>query len=287
MLRQVASFLFVIVACTVASAQAPDNVIYQHNPDYNDPNTPGYPFYTIWSEEQQITIHRVLPGEVFEFEAVLEENNQYVGPGDINLVTADENAGRVDLTFVGHNGHPWGAADIKEIRLNQPGVTGVIRELHIANNLGDLGPIRAARIEGNCFVGNEITDDVYLDSLLGELRCQVNMRNLTISDPKPGSVGARIVLGEGVEDPETQAYEHQINVAGPVEYLGLRLALGGRVSIGGDLTNCSLYGIPARGELHVGGDVHNLTFDPVLSGPADGRPHSGGWELGRRHVVGA
>jgi hypothetical protein len=106
MLRQVASFVFVIVACTVASAQAPDNVIYQHNPDYNDPNTPGYPFYTIWSEEQQITIHRVLPGEVFEFEAVLEDNGQYVGPGDINLVTADGNAGRVDLTFVGHNGHP-------------------------------------------------------------------------------------------------------------------------------------------------------------------------------------
>jgi hypothetical protein len=150
-------FAITLSVATVAAASAEVvNVIYQHNSEL----TQGV-HYQILPAEQTIRIMLGVPGQVFEFEAVLEENGQYVEPGNIDLVTADENAGRVDLTFVGHNGHPYGAADIKEIRLNQPGVAGVIRELHIANNLGDLGPIRAGGV-GTMTIGGNVLNDIYV-----------------------------------------------------------------------------------------------------------------------------
>lgn len=166
MTRYVTSLLLVTAFCGAALAQGPQNVIYQHNSFYNDPNTPGYPFYEVYQPWREVTIYHGVEGQVFEFEAVVEDNGQYVGPGDINRVLASTGAGPVVVTFVGHNGHPYGAANIKELRIDQPSVNGVIETLDISNDLGEYGPIRAAAV-GTMTIGGNVLNDIYVPGTIG------------------------------------------------------------------------------------------------------------------------
>ena len=159
MTRYVTSVLLFVGVCSPALAEGPQNVIYQHNSFYNDPNAPGYPFYEVYQPWRQVAIYHGVEGQVFEFEAVVEDNGQYVGPGDINRVLASTGAGPVVVTFVGHNGHPHGAANIKELGIDQPSVTGVIQALDISNDLGEYGPIRAGGV-GTMTIGGNVLNDV-------------------------------------------------------------------------------------------------------------------------------
>jgi hypothetical protein len=148
-----------LLGCVSVAVGDLENVIYQHNPYYNNPQNPGYPFYRIQQGPRHIEVYGGIPGEVFQFEAVVEDNGQYVGPGDINRVLASTGAGPVVVTFVGHNGHPHGAANIKELRIDQPSVTGVIQALDISNDLGEYGPIRAGGV-GTMTIGGNVLNDV-------------------------------------------------------------------------------------------------------------------------------
>ena len=164
MTRYVTSVLLLVGLCGPALAQGPRNVIYQHNTFYNDPNSPGYPFYLVNQDWRQVTVLHGVEGQVFEFEAVVEDNGQYVGPGDIDRVLASTGAGPVVVTFVGDNGHPYGAANIKEARIGALGYTGTIKELNISGDLGELGPVVADVLENVTVAG-----DVYYLASLGAI----------------------------------------------------------------------------------------------------------------------
>lgn len=156
MARYVTSVLLLVGLCGPALAQGPHNVIYQHNSFYNDPNSPGFPFYGV-EQDRLIYIYHGVEGQVFEFEAVVEVNGQYVGPGDINKIESWGSAENVVVTFVGHNGHPYGAANIKEVYLRAQNFTGVIQDLNISGDLGELGPI-IADAAGSITVGGSLVN---------------------------------------------------------------------------------------------------------------------------------
>jgi len=193
MTRYVTSVLLFVGVCSPALAEGPQNVIYQHNSFYNDPNAPGYPFYEVYQPWRQVAIYHGVEGQVFEFEAVVEDNGQYVGPGDINRVLASTGAGPVVVTFVGHNGHPHGAANIKELGIDQPSVTGVIQALDISNDLGEYGPIRAGGV-GTMTIGGNVLNDIYVP---GTIAGPVTIGGYLGADLTCYSVGDLTLLGGG------------------------------------------------------------------------------------------
>ncbi|MEW6198464.1 MAG: hypothetical protein AB1601_07365 [Planctomycetota bacterium] len=88
---------------------------------------------------------------------VEDANHQYIGPGDINKIETVGFAENVVVTFVGHHGHPYGAANIKEVYLRAQNFTGVIQDLNISGDLGELGAI-IADAAGNITVGGSLVN---------------------------------------------------------------------------------------------------------------------------------
>jgi hypothetical protein len=127
----------------VASAQAPQNWIYQHNGAYQDPNDPNLPnlyYYYVDQFDQTIVIRHGIQGQDFWFDAALvNENGGYDGPGHIASIAADADAGVVAVKIEG-SGHEYGAGNAKQITLNQIGVTGVIQDAPIESRSRGLRP---------------------------------------------------------------------------------------------------------------------------------------------------
>jgi len=135
-----------LFACAVPIAfSQTQNHVYQHNLAYQDPTDPNLPniyYYDVVHEQGLVVIHHALQGHSFDFEAaVLDGNGQYVEPGHIESIAADENAGAVTITLVGHNGHPAGAKDVDAITLIGQGLSGMLDDLAISGDLGTDQPI--------------------------------------------------------------------------------------------------------------------------------------------------
>jgi hypothetical protein len=166
MCKQVGCVLTLILCAGAAVALAEENVIYQNNGYYENPQNPGYPFYQIVPWEKRITVLHGVQGQTFDFEAVrYDENWQYLGPGDINLITADAGAGQVWITVMGnwnvYYGNEWrGARDVKHVNLGASGVTGEIGNFYITQGLGADGDTVADTVTGNWWVYGSITHDI-------------------------------------------------------------------------------------------------------------------------------
>ncbi len=115
------------------SALAADNVIKQHNTDL-EPGT----HYTINQGQKRVTILLGVQYEIFEFEAGLYDDpndpNSYAGPGIINGIEVDPNAGEVAITVVGHDGHTYGAQDVGKILLDVTGVVGTVVDVDLSRS---------------------------------------------------------------------------------------------------------------------------------------------------------
>jgi hypothetical protein len=174
MSKHIAQLLIVSLSSCAALAQVENNVIYQHDSFYEPP---GY-YYTI-SGVDSITIHHGVPGYTFDFEAVRWDGNEYLGPGDINLITADTDAGTVKVTIVANiNEQGWGARDVRQINLGASGVTGTIGALRISGTLGADGDTVADTITGTWWIFGTITHDIevgHFDALIeGGCHCCVS-----------------------------------------------------------------------------------------------------------------
>jgi hypothetical protein len=105
----------------VASAQAPQNWIYQHNSAYwldpNDPNLPDPNYYEVNQQDHTVVIHHGIPTETFWFDAVVRnpEGDLY-GAGNIHSIAVDPNAGTVAVKIEG-SGHEYGAENVDAISL--------------------------------------------------------------------------------------------------------------------------------------------------------------------------
>lgn len=186
-MRTAVSIAVALAIVSMAFAQT-QNIIRQHNTNLSEGT-----HYNIDQRTASIEILAGIPGQVFEFEAVIEDNGQYVGPGDIDRVLASTGAGPVVVTFVGHNGHPHGAANIKELRIDQPSVTGVIQALDISNNLGQYGPIRSAAA-GTMTIGGNVLNRIYVP---GTIAGPVTIGGYLGADLTCNSLGDLTVVGGG------------------------------------------------------------------------------------------
>ncbi|MEW6251522.1 MAG: hypothetical protein AB1716_12815 [Planctomycetota bacterium] len=214
---------FVVIFSLLISGATQAGYIHQQNQFYNEPFE--Y-WYTIYSNGY-VVIHHAVQGQVFQFDVTHDGHD-----ADINLITADENAGPVTIEILPFHGQNHGADNVKEIRLAVPGVTSVIQALSVAYNVGDLGPVAATRIENDfkCEFGH-IMNDITVGSLWGTLDAHT-MRNITITNqtsPPPGQPGARIYMRGD--------YSHRLDVlADDLEYLQIDGSVfsGASFHVGGD-----------------------------------------------------
>ncbi len=162
----------------VASAQTV-NWIYQHNSAYwldpNDPNSGDPNYYEIAQVQHRILIHKSKPNQTFWFEAALLYNGQYSGPGNIDLIAADPNAGTVEVKIVG-NGHDYGAATVDAVSLGGlEDAECTLTDLTTSGDIGADGEIHVDRATGDWYVGEyglaDILSDVYVGCFLGFLYC--------------------------------------------------------------------------------------------------------------------
>lgn len=139
----------VLVAVSVSTVHAETrNRIYQWNNTYNiggDPTDPDTDYLSIDQGLQEVTIVLGITGETFVFEARTEElqGEEWVdqGPGDIDLIEADVDAGEVTITILPTGTHTWGARDVKEIDLDATGVDSDIADMTISGDLATQGII--------------------------------------------------------------------------------------------------------------------------------------------------
>jgi hypothetical protein len=266
--RRRAALLIVgmLVLCASASAEV-QNRIKQHNPDVVEGRDWHLPLPG-WIE-----IIQGLPGETFEFEAVLEENGQYVGPGYIDQITAVANAGPVPMTVVAHDGHPWGAATIGSINLSAAGVDSEVTALRTQSSIGSLGPILVDRVSGSFYVGTLINNVCEMETLAGDIDC-LAMRNLTVSAGTVGPPYPSITIRSGyARTMDVTGSLHNLDIAGALSADGdieIRGAehdldsvfirsgdLAGTLNVGRDLLAGDVYGNLA-GSLTVGRDLGTL-----------------------------
>ncbi|MEW6250931.1 MAG: hypothetical protein AB1716_09810 [Planctomycetota bacterium] len=261
--------------------QAQTNLILQHNSFYNDPNDPNDPYFTVLQNpERQITIHHGVAGQTFEFEAVLlsdpNDPNSYVGPGDINLIGADPNAGPVTITVVGHNGHAYGAANVKEIRLNATGVNGRVDALTIAASLNELGATVAAsagilNIEGQVLAPIDV----------GDISGPVWIRGCLYSAIQCGSLGNLTIDGTGTPPSfppaiyVTGTYEEGrvMSIGQSISSLTVGGALAGRIEVDAAAGVASVNhlwigtgGIASTGSLSIDGTLDDATVPGIAHG---------------------
>lgn len=204
-----------VVLCCIGSATADlENRLYQNNPAYQDPNDPNLPnlyYYTPQELEKSFTIHRVKPGEAFKFEAAVWDGDEYVAPGEINLITADTDAGAVTITVVPNINNqadiPHGASNVKHIYLGADGVTGVVGDFDIGGDLGELGATELSEIDGAFQVLGTVRTNVEFTTLAagGSFGCALLDANFVIS----GDVQAGSVIQVGALD-----YPHEVDISG-------------------------------------------------------------------------
>ena len=228
-----------------------DNHIYQHNGNlYPEIN------YRINQDALQVTILQGVQNETFEFVAVLyDPNGQYQSPGDINLIVADPNAGSVAITVVGsindQHGQPYGAANVKQITLNAPGVTGVIQQLRVGGNLAELGPVLVHRLDGpiavsdpsdpNYATAGAILNDLQIGWLNGGISCRT-MQNLTVTD---GTVWATVDIGD-IDNPSSgYAYAGALSVVGDMNRIAIAGGLSGSIQVWA-ISRCSTCPLQTR-----------------------------------------
>ena len=261
-----------LVACP-AFAQDAFNVIYQWNDFYNPPG----PYYTIDPFNSTITVHQGVSGEVFQFEAAQwtgdpNDPNTWVygGPGDINLIQADVDAGSVAVTVVAdpngpnaQHGQPYGAANVKQITLNQTGVTGVVQALTISQNLATDGSVLASDLTGTCTVGDvsepqtgHVLHPINLACFSGILECN-ELHDFTVGGGCPGVSGATLIVHGG--------YANTLTIGGSPADRPLTLfwlgetdeqEINGTITINRDVTTLSLAKV--TGEVHVTGSVDEI-----------------------------
>jgi len=242
---------FVVVCSLLIGGTTYAGYIHQQNQFYNEPL--GY-WYSI-QPNSVVMIHHAVQGQVFQFDVTYDGQDT-----DINLITADENAGPVTIEVLPFHGQNYGADNVMEIRLgNIAGVTGVIQGLSVMFNVGDLGPVTATRIENDfkCEYGH-ITNDVTVGSLWGTLDAH-SMQNVRVTDataPPPGSGLPRPrIINRGA------SYAYTVYVAGDLEYLELygALAEGGLIDVDGDALGIVLGATSSYGNIDVEQDLYEFT----------------------------
>ncbi len=254
-----------VLACAVPIAfSQTQNHVYQHNLLYQDPSDPNLPniyYYDVVHEQGLIVIHHALEGQSFEFEAaVLDGNGQYVEPGHIESIAADENAGPVTITLVGH-GHDYGAQDVDAITLMVGGVNGIVGDVIISGNMAADAILTAHDIAGTCLIGDpsdpqtgHVLNPIVLDCFSGTLECN-ELRNFTVENGCPGLPAATLKVHG--------SYSHTLTIAGsPTDpelalvYIGddEQHELNGTVTINRSVHTLSTPRI--TGTVHVAGDMH-------------------------------
>ncbi len=209
-----------LTACAWCAWGQEVNIICQHNG-----NLVYGTHYTISGPpEDAVRILVGVQGETFEFEALLLEDpndpNTYVGPGDVNGITADPNAGPVTISVVGHNGHEFGARDIGAIDLDAAGVTGTIAALNISRDFGALGPLRAGAAAALTF-GHDVLSSVEVSGpisgpvvIAGTLDAELDCGALTDLDVAATTSNAEFEIHSSFEPGIGE-----INVNGPLNRL--------------------------------------------------------------------
>jgi hypothetical protein len=237
-----------ILVCALAACLAPGalgdvvNVIHQYNAYYDDPNNPGYPFYEIFPPpSNDVTIFHGVEGQTFEFEAALENNGAYEGPGDIGGIYADADAGTVTISIVGHNGHAYGARDVGTIRISRTGVAGAIEALTISGDLNAQGPTQAdgtgaLNIGGDVVRYVEITQGILTITVGGVL--DGNISCYSLGDVTV--VGSPTAVHNGSIDVTSGLYNDDLYIGGsmgPTSQIWLQAGLGpdGSVQVTGDI----------------------------------------------------
>jgi hypothetical protein len=210
----IVQLLATALASYAALADEFTNVIYQHNPEYllypDDPTSPN-PYYYTLPAAGVITIHHVKANQSFDFEAVVWDGDEYVAPGEINLITADTDAGAVTITVVPNINNqadiPHGASNVKHIYLGADGVTGVVGDFDIGGDLGELGATELSEIDGAFQVLGTVRTNVEFTTLAagGSFGCALLDANFVIS----GDVQAGSVIQVGALD-----YPHEVDIDG-------------------------------------------------------------------------
>jgi hypothetical protein len=196
-----------------------------------------------------------------------DPNDPYQGPGDINLIVADEDAGPVTITVEGHDGHRWGAANVKCVKLHVSGYTGNIAGLHIGGDLADpndpnSGPVADA-VSGTLSVGGSIVQDMEILWLDGTISCNT-MKNLTIGAPPPeASRGATIMVRDSYPSP------YRMEIYAGAQEIQIGQELSGEISVAQWL--CHLLAGTVSGAVHVGGHLD----DAVITGDVRGEITTG------------
>jgi hypothetical protein len=141
-----ATILAATLGCA-AMAYGQSNWIYQRNDQLQE----GVD-YEINQVSERVVIHQNGSGETFWFDAVIEDaSHQYLAPGHIDTITADENLGDVTITVVG-DGHQYGAEKVDEIVLSRYDLEGHattrghITTLRIFGDLGDADPVHTSAL---------------------------------------------------------------------------------------------------------------------------------------------
>lgn len=248
-----------VLVCALVAGLAPialgdgSTVIYQHNSFYDDPNNTGYPFYAVYYPSLQVTIMHAVDGQTFAFEATFEDsgdpNGPYLGPGDINYIVADPNAGPVTLTIIGHNGHEYGAANVGAIVLNADGVVGVIQGLTISGVLGAAGPSHSL-YAGSIDIGTSIVDTVEISEVSGPITIGDRLE----ADVTFGVLDDFSVEGGTVNCPTIRVFNHyagNMQVAGSLCELAFSSGVSGIVRVEGAVDSLSVESDGLTGAIEV------------------------------------
>lgn len=236
-------------ACGTAWAET--NVIHQYNTNY-EPE--GY-YYQVWYGDQ-VFIRHVLPGQEFQFEAAVEDDQQqYLRPGDIQFIQVAPGAsslGIFTISIVGH-GHEFGANNVGQILIRVVGDEvqhlGSVSALTMQGVLGEngssaveyLGPLHiAGNFTNTLHVEHAVQGPITIDGAFnGQLDC------LWLDDFTADSAGAYSSIT--VNGP----YYHDLTINGDSQAdIHINGIMVGQIYIGGSLINTA-----GVGSIDVAGDL--------------------------------
>ena len=234
------------------------NWIFQHNSNLELGED-----YAVNQFAKEVTILQAVPGETFEFEA---RWGRFVGElwvddraGDIDLITANDNAGAFTITVVPDIGTFYGARDVKEIKLDQAGVTSTIASMKLSGSLGELGPAVADTITLLQFV--TLLDDITCDSL-GNLQVG-GVGTVTSTIQVTGNAGIISIF---------PVFDGTLTVGGDllILFFNRSTVAGSQIVIGGNCLSLDVDFLHA-GDISIGGDLTTATLSSQLklSTPGD------------------
>ncbi len=242
----------------IAALGDPVNVIYQHNSNL----VQGTHYEIFGPPENRVRILAGVQGETFEFEAALEENGQYVDPGDIRVISTLDDAGPVEITIVGHNGHTYGARDVGTIALDATGVDGAIGDVTLSRHLATLDTVAAKNIAGHCLIGDQndpqtghVLNPIVLGCFSGTLECNT-LHDFTVLPGCPGADSPTLIVHAG--------YDRTLTIGGLTESPPLKLLhigenegdmVTGTVTVNTDVEEVALVRVAGQGQVRIGGSV--------------------------------